>query len=72
MENTIIKTYREFYQVVTTDRTKYFREHASIESAIEHITSLLSGTAPHNSYEYEIIHVLETRKEEIINYPVYL
>jgi hypothetical protein len=65
-------TEREYYQVVTTDRTKYFREHANIESAIEHITELLNGTAPHNTYEYEIIHVVETRKEETINYPVYL
>jgi len=75
METTYKKaqnTNRGYYQVVTTDRTKYFREHSNIISAIEHITALLNGTAPENAYEYEIIHVVETRTEEVINYPVYL
>ena len=60
----------EYYQVVTTDRTLYFRQHSTLDSAIEHITELLNGTAPHNTYEYEIIYVVETRTEETIKYPV--
>ena len=70
MKTNIDRQQKEYYQVVTTDRKKYFMEHKNIESAIEHITNLLNGTAPHNTYKYEIIHVIETRKEETINYPV--
>ena len=66
------ETKREFYQVVTTDRKHIFREHNEIQSAIEHITELLNGTPPHNEYQYEIIHVVETTTEETIKYPVYL
>lgn len=43
------------WQVVTTDRTKYFREHANIESAIEHITELLNGTAPQNEKSKQLV-----------------
>ena len=66
------KTKREYYQVVTTDKEHFFMEHKTIVPAIEQITYLLNGTAPENTYKYEILHVVETRKEETIKYPVYL
>jgi hypothetical protein len=64
--------YREYYQVITTDREHYFSEHPTIYSCIDQINWLLSSTPPHSTYEYAIIHVIETKTEELINYPVTL
>ena len=66
-----MKTERRNYYLVKYAKGCYMgQEHATIESAIEHITSLLSGNDEYAKRNYSIVHFIET--EEEINYPVYI
>lgn len=67
-----MKTTKEYYQVTTSDRKHYFSEHLTIDKATEHITNLLDAGLPYSEYDYEILHVIEVRTENVISYPVAL
>ena len=62
----MITNSREYFQVITSDGKHRFNEHSTVESASEHIKSLLNFGLPHSAYEYSIVHVTELSTEVTI------
>ena len=56
------KTFKEYFQVITKDNVHYFKQCDSFEDATNQKDYLLKSGQPYCDYEYDIIHVIETRE----------